>query len=58
MLRRISSTRRLSFDPGSDHVGFVVHKAALGQVYLEYFGSLPNHSTGCPTLIIYHPEQV
>jgi hypothetical protein len=26
------------FEPGSGHVGFVVDKAALGQIFSEYFG--------------------
>jgi hypothetical protein len=26
------------FEPGSGHVGFVVDKVALGQVFSEYFG--------------------
>jgi hypothetical protein len=26
------------FKPGSSHVGFVVDKVALGQVFSEYFG--------------------
>jgi hypothetical protein len=30
--------RRPGFEPWSGHVGFVVDKAALGQVFLEYFG--------------------
>jgi hypothetical protein len=30
--------RRHVFDPGSIHVGFVVDKVALGQVFPEYFG--------------------
>jgi hypothetical protein len=36
--RRLSP-RRPGFDPGSVHVGFVVDKVALGQVFPpEYFG--------------------
>jgi hypothetical protein len=32
-------SRRPGFDPGSVHVGFVVDKVALGQVFFpEYFG--------------------
>jgi hypothetical protein len=27
----------LRFEPGSDHMGFVVDKVALGQVFFEYF---------------------
>jgi hypothetical protein len=30
--------RRLGFKPGSGHVGFVVDKVALGQVFSKYFG--------------------
>jgi hypothetical protein len=30
--------RRTGFDPGSVHMGFVVDKVALGQVFPEYFG--------------------
>jgi hypothetical protein len=30
--------RLLEFEPGSDHVGIVVDKAALGHVFSEYFG--------------------
>jgi hypothetical protein len=30
--------RRPGFDPRSDHVGFVVDKVALGQVFSEFFG--------------------
>jgi hypothetical protein len=30
--------RRPGFDPRSGHVGFVVDKMALGQVFSEYFG--------------------
>jgi hypothetical protein len=30
---------RPGFEPGSGHVGFVVDKVALGQVFSEYFGS-------------------
>jgi hypothetical protein len=29
---------RPGFKPGSGHVGFVVDKVALGQVFSEYFG--------------------
>jgi hypothetical protein len=43
------SPRRPGFDPRSVHVGFVVDKVALGQVFSEYFG-FPRqfHSTGAP----------
>jgi hypothetical protein len=30
--------RRHVFDPGSDYVGFVVDKVAIGQGFPEYFG--------------------
>jgi hypothetical protein len=30
--------RRPGFEPRSSHVGFVVDKVALGQVFSEYFG--------------------
>jgi hypothetical protein len=33
-------------------VGFVVDKAALGQVFSEYFGFLANHSTDFSIIII------
>jgi hypothetical protein len=42
------------FEPTSDHVGFVVDKVELGQVFSEYFG----FPCQCPTLIIYHPGLV
>jgi hypothetical protein len=32
------SPRRLRFDPGSMHVGFVVDKVALDRFFPEYFG--------------------
>jgi hypothetical protein len=35
--------RRTGFEPGSGHVGFVVDKAARGQVFFEYF-CFPCHS--------------
>jgi hypothetical protein len=48
--------------PGSipDHVGFVVDKVALGQVFSEYLVSPANyHSTDSSKLIIiYHPGLV
>jgi hypothetical protein len=40
-LRRLVTgfpSRRPGFDPRSGHVGFVVDKVALGQVFSEYFG--------------------
>jgi hypothetical protein len=30
--------RRAGYDPRSGHVGFVVDKAARGQIFSEYFG--------------------
>jgi hypothetical protein len=30
--------RRLGFEPGTSHVGFVVDKVAQGQVFSEYIG--------------------
>jgi hypothetical protein len=47
-LRRLAAglpPRRPGFDPGSVHVGFVVEKVALGQVFPCQF-----HSTGAPLL--------
>jgi hypothetical protein len=35
-------------------VEFVVNKAALGQVFSEFFGFLATNSTDCSTLIIVH----
>jgi hypothetical protein len=32
------SRQRPGFDPRSDHVGFMMGKVALGQVFPEYFG--------------------
>jgi hypothetical protein len=49
-LRRLAAglpPRRPGFDPGSVHVGFVVDKLALGQVFACQF-----HSTGPPLLRI------
>jgi Zn-dependent M28 family amino/carboxypeptidase len=52
-------TAAAGFEPGSDHVGFVVDKVALGQVFSDYLVSRANsHSTDCSTLIIYHPRLV
>jgi hypothetical protein len=44
----------------SGHVGFVLEKVALGQVFSKYFGSPANsHSTDCSTFItVYHPGLV
>jgi hypothetical protein len=39
-LRRLVAgfpSRRPGFKPGSDHMGFVVDKAAVGQVFYDYF---------------------
>jgi hypothetical protein len=53
-------TQRLGFKPGSSHVGFVVGKVALGQVFSEYFGFPANlHSTNFSTITLtYHPGLV
>jgi hypothetical protein len=42
----------LSFDPGSVHVGFVVDKVAMGQVFPRVlrFSPCQFHSTGAPIL--------
>lgn len=40
------------FEPGSDHEGFMVNKAALGQDSSEYFVSPASCSTDCSTLTI------
>jgi hypothetical protein len=46
-------SRRHGFEPGSDNVGFVVDKVALGQVFPEYFGSPTNsHPTDSSTVIV------
>jgi hypothetical protein len=36
----------------AEHVGFVVDKAAMGQVFSEYFGFPANHSTNFSIIII------
>jgi hypothetical protein len=36
--------QRPGFKPGSSHVGFVVDKVALGQVFSEYFFGFPCQS--------------
>jgi hypothetical protein len=50
-LRRLvvaSPPRRSGLEPGSGHVGFVMDKVALGQVFSEYFVSPANlHSIDC-----------
>jgi hypothetical protein len=48
------------FDTMSGHVGFVVDKVALGQVFFKYFICPANsHTTDCSTIIIiYHPGLV
>jgi hypothetical protein len=33
-------TKRRYFEPGLGHMGFVVDKVTLGQVFSEYFGFL------------------
>jgi hypothetical protein len=48
--------QRPGFVPRSGHVGFVVDKVALGQVFSKYFGfpsKLSFHRLS--TFIIYHP---
>jgi hypothetical protein len=48
--------RRPGFEPGPGHVGFVVDKVALGQVFSEYFGfscQFEFHQL-LKTIIIYH----
>jgi hypothetical protein len=45
--------RRPGFDPRSSHVGFVVDKVALGQVFSEYF-AFPCHSSFHRLLHIHH----
>jgi hypothetical protein len=54
-LRRLAAglpPRRPGFDPGSVHVGFVVDKVALGQVFSLSSSVFPCqfHSTGAPLL--------
>jgi hypothetical protein len=47
------SPRRFGFDPGSVHVGFVVDKVALGQVFSPCTSVSPcqYHSTGTSLLV-------
>jgi hypothetical protein len=47
------SPLRPGFDPGSVHVGFVVDKVTLGQVFPRVLRFFPYqfHSTGAPLLI-------
>jgi hypothetical protein len=50
--------RRAEFEPGSDHVGFVVDKVVLGQIFSEYF-SFPYQSSFHQFLHPHnHPVQV
>jgi hypothetical protein len=54
-LRRLAAglpPRRPGFNPGSVHVGFMVDKVALGQVFLRVLRVFPCqfHSTGAPLL--------
>jgi hypothetical protein len=46
------SPRRPGFDPGSVHVGFVVDKVALGQIFprVLWFSHCQFHSTSAPLL--------
>jgi hypothetical protein len=46
-------SRRPGFQPGSGHVGFVVEKVALGQVFSDYFG-VPCQSSFHQLLYIQH----
>jgi hypothetical protein len=55
-LRRFAAglpPRMAGFDPGSVHVGFVVDKVALGQVFYQSTSVLPceYHSSGAPVLV-------
>jgi hypothetical protein len=53
------AVHRPGFEPRSVHVGFLVDKAALGQVSYEYFGFPCNsHSTDSSTFIFYQPGLV
>jgi hypothetical protein len=45
------------FKPESGHVGFLVDKAALGQVFYEYFG-FPYQFALNRSIIIYYPGLV
>jgi hypothetical protein len=56
-LRRLASgfpLRRPGFDPRSGHVGFVVDKMVLGQVFSEDFG-FPGQFSFHQMLHIHHP---
>jgi hypothetical protein len=65
-LRRLVSgftLRRLGFEPGLGHVGFVAEKMALGGSFLRVLRFSPANldSTDCSTIIIiiiYHPGLV
>jgi hypothetical protein len=56
--RAVAQRLRAGFPPPRpgfaywQHVGFVVDKAALGQVFSEYFGFTANHSTDFSIIII------
>jgi hypothetical protein len=50
--------RRPRFEPGSSHVGFLVDKVALGQVFSEYFGFPYQSSLHQILHPHYHPGQV
>jgi hypothetical protein len=55
-LRRLVAgflSRRHGFEPRSGHVGFIVDKVALGQVFSEYFG-FPCHFSLHRLLHIHH----
>jgi hypothetical protein len=53
LIRKAVSRWLPGFEPGSGHVGFVVSKVALGQVFSEYFG-FPSQSSFHQSTIIYH----
>jgi hypothetical protein len=51
----VSPTFWPEFEPGSGHVGFVVEKAALGQVFSQYF-EFPCQSFHRPLHTQHHPS--
>jgi hypothetical protein len=48
------SPRKPRFAPGSVHVGFMVDKVTLGQVFLEFFGFPLSKSFQHCSILIYH----
>jgi hypothetical protein len=46
--------RRPGFEPWSGHVGFLVHKVALGQIFFDYIG-FPCQLSFHRLLHIHHP---